>query len=280
VANIRLLDPSIVSDTYTQLQQVRGFYDFTQKLDIDRYDLNGKLQDYVVGVRELDYSKVPSQNNNWQIDHTIYTHGFGFVGAPANQTVCLGQPYFISGFFDAQNGSSSQAAQQGCQSATDLIEVDQPRIYFGEGMGSYVVGRQGSGGQRLRVRPPDRPERPGAGQQPQPDPIGYAQRHPEPHRLAEPDRIAQSVRLNRPQRPQLQRPTGGPVRHLQRQRWRLGRVVLAAAALRLAVQAVQLPDLQRVQRELADPLRTRPARPGGEGGAVPAPGRRPVPGPW
>ena len=37
VSNVRLLDPQLVSETYTQLQQVRGFYDFGPKLDIDRY---------------------------------------------------------------------------------------------------------------------------------------------------------------------------------------------------------------------------------------------------
>src|SRR6266536_713557 len=77
VANIRLLDPSSVSATYTQLQQVRGFYDFTQKLDIDRYRINGKLQDYVVGVRELAYNHLSAQQSNWQNQHTIYTHGYG-----------------------------------------------------------------------------------------------------------------------------------------------------------------------------------------------------------
>src|SRR5262249_30185506 len=72
VGNIRLLDPSIVSATYTQLQQVRGFYDFTQKLDIDRYSINGKLQDYVVGVRELDYQNLSPQQSNWQNQHTVF----------------------------------------------------------------------------------------------------------------------------------------------------------------------------------------------------------------
>ncbi len=42
VPNIRLLDPQLVSETYTQLQQVRGFYDFGEKLDIDRYTVDGK----------------------------------------------------------------------------------------------------------------------------------------------------------------------------------------------------------------------------------------------
>ena len=136
VANIRLLDPSIVSSTYTQLQQVRGFYDFGQKLDIDRYNTNGTLKDYVVGVRELDYNSLAGQQTNWQNRHTIYTHGYGFVAAPANQTVCSGQPFFISGFLG--NDTSTQA-QAGCQSSNDQIPVDQPRIYYGEGMGSYVV---------------------------------------------------------------------------------------------------------------------------------------------
>src|SRR2546429_541620 len=128
VGNIRLLDPSVVSATYTQLQQVRGFYDFTQKLDIDRYTINGKLQDYVVGVRELDYPKLQGQQTNWQNQHTIYTHGYGFTAAPANQTVCSGQPYFVSGFLDKQ---TSQAA---CQSENDQLPVGQPRIYYGENM--------------------------------------------------------------------------------------------------------------------------------------------------
>jgi uncharacterized protein len=141
VANIRLLDPSIVSNTYTQLQQVRGFYDFTQKLDIDRYNINGTLKDYVVGVRELDYNNLSAQQNNWQNRHTIYTHGYGFVAAPANQTVCSGQPFFLSGFLD-----TTKPEQSGCQSTTDQIPVSQPRIYYGEGMSSYAVVGKAAGG--------------------------------------------------------------------------------------------------------------------------------------
>ncbi len=224
VANIRLLDPSIVSDTYTALQQVRGFYDFTQKLDIDRYKIGGKLQDYVLGVRELDYSKLPS--TNWQIDHTIYTHGYGFVAAPANQTSALGKPYFVSGFFDAQAGAGSQA-EQGCQADTDQIVVNQPRIYFGERMGSYVVVGKAPGGNNA----------------------------------------------------EYDRPTGDsrPVHHLRRPGRRVDRLLLAARPLRLAVQGVQLPALQRLQQELPGALRARPPGTGGEDRPVPAPGRRPVP---
>src|SRR5262249_18010234 len=37
IPNVRLLDPSILSPTFTQLQQRENFYGFPDKLDIDRY---------------------------------------------------------------------------------------------------------------------------------------------------------------------------------------------------------------------------------------------------
>lgn len=115
VPNIRLLDPQLVSETYTQLQQVRGFYDFGAKLDIDRYQVDGKSQDYVVGVREINYSELTDQQNNWINRHTVYTHGYGLVAAPANRVVCNGQPYFVSGFLNdarrtRRRASSSRSA--------------------------------------------------------------------------------------------------------------------------------------------------------------------------
>ncbi len=148
VPNIRLLDPAVVADTFTVLQQVRGFYDFGQKLDIDRYTLGGKLQDYVVGIRELDYQSQQAQQWNWQNRHTIYTHGYGFVAAPANKTVCLGVPYFVSGFLGAENKDQlPDNANEACQAASDQLPVDESRIYYGEGMSSYAVVGQASGGQ-------------------------------------------------------------------------------------------------------------------------------------
>ncbi|MET7747078.1 UPF0182 family protein [Micromonospora sp. NPDC005367] len=136
VPNIRLLDPQLVSETYTQLQQVRGFYDFGPKLDIDRYGVNGKTSDYVVGVREINYGELTDQQNTWINRHTVYTHGYGLVAAPANQ-VCSGQPFFVSGFLGDKAG-------QGCASQTEQIPADQPRIYYGERMGEddyAIVGQ-------------------------------------------------------------------------------------------------------------------------------------------
>ncbi|MEW2472925.1 MULTISPECIES: UPF0182 family protein [Micromonospora] len=134
VSNVRLLDPQLVSETYTQLQQVRGFYDFGPKLDIDRYTVDDKTQDYVVGVREINYGELTAQQSNWINRHTVYTHGYGVVAAPANRVVCGGQPYFVSGFL-------GDRAQESCSSPTDLIPANQPRIYYGERMqdGDYAI---------------------------------------------------------------------------------------------------------------------------------------------
>ncbi len=132
VPNIRLLDPQLVSETYTQLQQVRGFYDFGDKLDIDRYPVDGKSQDFVVGMREINDRELTAQQRNWLNRHTVFTHGYGLVGAPANRVVCGGQPYFISGFL----GEETQA---GCSSSTEQIPVQQPRIYYGEQATEYAI---------------------------------------------------------------------------------------------------------------------------------------------
>jgi uncharacterized membrane protein (UPF0182 family) len=143
VANVRLLDPAVVNDTYTQLQQVRGFYEFADKLDIDRYTINGNTQDYVVGAREINYNKLSATQSNWQNQHTVFTHGYGFVAAPANKLACGGQPYFVSGFL-SDSDTQSSGSERGCNTSSDLIQTTQPRVYYGERMTTYaIVGKSG-----------------------------------------------------------------------------------------------------------------------------------------
>jgi uncharacterized membrane protein (UPF0182 family) len=127
VPTIRLLDPAVVNETYTQFQQIRSFYDFPEKLDVDRYMVDGKLQDFVVGVREINYGELAGSQRNWPNQHTVYTHGYGFVAAPAN-TICDGQPVFVAGLIGPATGQASER----CESTAETIKVDQPRIYYGE----------------------------------------------------------------------------------------------------------------------------------------------------
>jgi uncharacterized membrane protein (UPF0182 family) len=153
VPNIRLLDPAVVSDTFTQYQQIRPFYDFNQQLDVDRYTVGGKLQDYVVGLREINYDSLTGQQTNWQNQHTVLTHGYGFVAAPANKLVCQGAPYFVSGGLLGEHGSTDTAA--GCTSDTELIPAAQARVYYGELAKDYVVvGKKDAGASDIEY---DRP---------------------------------------------------------------------------------------------------------------------------
>ncbi|GLZ81990.1 UPF0182 protein [Actinorhabdospora filicis] len=134
VPNVRLLDPSIVADIFSQKQQARGFHGFPDKLDVDRYKTaDGELRDYIVGVRELSPDKYSEQQKNWTIRHTELTHGYGFVAAPANQICGEGEPYFVSGFLNTDQVAAN------CRSAAEEIKVDRPQIYYGELMTDYAV---------------------------------------------------------------------------------------------------------------------------------------------
>lgn len=148
VPNARLLDPSVISDTYVQRQQVRSFYDFNDKLDVDRYTINGKVRDYVVGVRELNSAKLSANQRTWINSHTVFTHGNGFVAAPANQVDGAGSPIFASGALG--DPFSSEQAKEFAAAAP----IAQPRIYYGELMTDYsIVGKQARGKDREFDRP-------------------------------------------------------------------------------------------------------------------------------
>jgi uncharacterized protein len=131
IPGIRLIDPSIVSDAFRQLQQSRQYYTFPDSLDVDRYTINGKEQDSVVAVRELNIEG--NDQRNWYNDHIVYTHGIGLVGAYGNQSDTSGNPVF----FEKDLPSSGSLGNF------------QPRVYFGEDSPDYsIVGGPKDGPQR------------------------------------------------------------------------------------------------------------------------------------
>jgi uncharacterized protein len=123
IPNTRLLDPNVLSPTYEQLQQIRGYYNFPDSLDIDRYTVNGATQDYVVAVRELDQTGLSPDQRNWINLHLTYTHGKGFVAAPSNTVDSLGRPDFVEGNLPPAGP----------------LDVRESRIYFGELSPSYSI---------------------------------------------------------------------------------------------------------------------------------------------
>ena len=121
IANIRLMDPNVLSATFRVLQQIKPYYGFPDSLDIDRYTVNGVQRDVVVAVRELNIEGNPSRN--WINDHLVYTHGFGFISAFGNSVDSDGKPTFLVGDLPP----------------TDGLGKFQPRIYFGENVPNYSI---------------------------------------------------------------------------------------------------------------------------------------------
>ena len=155
IANARLLDPNILSPTFTQQQQRQNFYGFPPSLDIDRYDIDGEMRDYIVAAREISPNNLQGNQTDWINKHTVYTHGDGLVAAPANKITA---PVLDPTKDNANNNNAgypiytvSDIASQ--DAGTQVIKVDQPRIYYGEVIGQgaddyAIVG--GAGGSEAR----------------------------------------------------------------------------------------------------------------------------------
>ncbi|MEW1658458.1 MULTISPECIES: UPF0182 family protein [unclassified Streptomyces] len=121
-ASMRLLDPNVVSPAFQQQQQVRAYYQFPSTLDVDRYkDQDGKEQDTVIGLRELNIAGIPERN--WINDHFKYTHGYGAVTAKGTETAEGGGPDYT---------------QANLPSRGQLPPHEQ-RIYYGEKTTQYSI---------------------------------------------------------------------------------------------------------------------------------------------
>ncbi|PJJ62289.1 UPF0182 family protein [Compostimonas suwonensis] len=128
-ASIRIIDPSIVSDAFSQLEQFRQYYQFPKSLDVDRYTIDGQSQDTVVAVRDLKLSGL-NDAQNWVNSHIVYTHGYGVVAAYGNQRSADGQPVFL------ESGIPTSGA----------LGQFEPRIYFGDSSPDYsIVGGPSDG---------------------------------------------------------------------------------------------------------------------------------------
>nr|WP_200954833.1 UPF0182 family protein [Arthrobacter sp. Soil782] len=138
-ANIRLLDPNLVSDAFSQLQQFRQYYQFPEILNVDRYEIDGEIEDTVIAVRELNTAGVP---DGWINEHVYYTHGYGVVAAAGSTVEPDGRPEFI------QSGIPT----------TGLLGDEstfEPRIYFGEESPEYSIVGAPEGATPLEI---DRPQ--------------------------------------------------------------------------------------------------------------------------
>lgn len=136
-ANVRLMDPNLLSETFGQLEQFRPYYSFPETLHVDRYEIDGEVRDTVLAAREVN----PPGDDSWVNQHVIYTHGYGIVAADASEVGSGGRPSFLL----------SGIPTSGVLASEDDYE---PRIYFGRNTPEYsVVGKEEGEPDRERDRP-------------------------------------------------------------------------------------------------------------------------------
>ena len=140
VSNIRLLDPEIISPTFTQLQQLKNFYGFPESLAMDRYNIDNELRDFVVAAREINPNSLRENQKNWINRHTVYTHGNGFVAARANQVDEVARDVGSArGGYPVFTVSDLQTTDENAKKLG--IVVDEPRIYYGPLIASARDGK-------------------------------------------------------------------------------------------------------------------------------------------
>lgn len=118
-ANIRIIDPAVVAPTFAQLEQSRQYYQFPKKLSVDRYEIDGKIEDTVSAIRDINIT----DQTGWYNRTLVYTHGYGLVAAFGNQRSSGGEPVFL---------------ESGIPTSGKLGEFE-PRVYFGESSPEYSI---------------------------------------------------------------------------------------------------------------------------------------------
>ncbi|WP_445228215.1 UPF0182 family protein [Corynebacterium sp. H78] len=148
LSNIRILDPEVLPRTFTQQRQLKNFYGFPDTLAIDRYEVDGEMKDFVVAARELNPQTLQGNQTDWINRHTVYTHGNGFIAAPANKVDEVaaesgssrgGYPlYTVADLFESEDPNGMN------------LNLKQPRIYYGPVIANTpadyaIVGGNGDG---------------------------------------------------------------------------------------------------------------------------------------
>ena len=128
--NIRLWDWHALQDTLRQIQEIRTYYDFPD-IDIDRYSIDGKMQEVMLAARELNVDKLPESSRNWINEKLIYTHGYGITMNPVNGFTQEGLPTLM-------------LSNMPVQTTVKGLNVTRPEIYYGELTNTdvYVKTRQ------------------------------------------------------------------------------------------------------------------------------------------
>jgi len=124
VNNIRLWDWEPLQQTYSQMQEMRLYYQF-KDIDVDRYIVDGRYRQVMLAARELNQEHLSTQAKTWMNQRLKYTHGYGIAMSPVNELTGEGLPAFFLKDIPPV-------------STTDL-KVTRPEVYYGEMTDNYVI---------------------------------------------------------------------------------------------------------------------------------------------
>ena len=121
VDNVRLWERALLQQTFSQLQEIRTYYDFVS-VDDDRYTIDGRYRQVHIAARELNSESLPTRT--FINERLTFTHGMGVTMAPVNQVTSEGLPVlFIKDLPPV---------------STVSIQLTRPQIYYGELTNEYV----------------------------------------------------------------------------------------------------------------------------------------------
>lgn len=123
IKNIRLWDHRPLLDTFSQIQEIRTYYDFVS-VGNDRYMIDGEYRQTMLSPRELATESIPTRN--WINETLTFTHGYGLTLGPVNQVTPEGLPVL----FVKDIPPASTVAR---------LKVTRPEIYFGQMSSNYVI---------------------------------------------------------------------------------------------------------------------------------------------
>lgn len=123
IKNVRLWDRDPLLSTFSQIQEIRTYYEFVS-VDNDRYMIDGEIRQMMLSLRELASESLP--NKSWINEKLTFTHGYGLAAGPVNQVTNEGLPVlFVKDLPPVAEKKE--------------LTISQPQIYYGELPNDYVV---------------------------------------------------------------------------------------------------------------------------------------------
>ena len=123
IKNVRLWDRVPLLSTFSQIQEIRTYYEFAS-VDNDRYLIDGEVRQIMLSPRELASDSLP--NKAWINERLTFTHGYGVAAGPVNQVTPEGLPVL----FVKDLPPKAEVKE---------LEVSRPEIYYGEILNDYVI---------------------------------------------------------------------------------------------------------------------------------------------